>query len=161
MVPTNKFSIKNLVNTNTKDKIPVENKSGAYQINCKECDKIYIGKTKRNLKTRTNEHFRIIKYRQIEKSAVAAHYCPTGHELNPVLKLLTSVSNKNEMTMWENLLILKNKDQVINFEIPPCDVLSKKFILQPPDGGMSTPSGEIGSRELVDNGGTTPLKHVL
>ena len=84
MVPTNKFSIKNLININTKDKIPVENKSGVYQINCKECDKIYIGKTKRNLKTRTNEHFRNIKYRQIEKSAVAAHYCLTGHELNPV-----------------------------------------------------------------------------
>ena len=39
----------------------------------------------------------------------------TGHELNPVPKLLRSVSNKNEMTMWENLLTLKNKDQVMNF----------------------------------------------
>ena len=64
------------------------------------------------------------------------------------------------MTMWENLLILKNKDQVMNFEILSCDVLSKKFILQPPDGGMPTPSGEVSSRELVENGGTTPLKHV-
>ena len=62
--------------------------------------------------------------------------------------------------MWENLLILKNKDQVMNSEIPPWDVLSKKFILHPPGGGMSTPSGEVGSRELVDNGGTMPLKHV-
>ena len=111
-------------------------------------------------KTRTNEHFRNIKYRQVEKSAVAAHYFLTSHELNPVPKLLRSVSNKNEMTMWENLLILKNKDQVMNFEISPCDVLSKKFILQPPDGGMSIQSGEVGSRELLDSGGTTPLKRV-
>ena len=94
----------------------------------------------------------LIKYRQIEKSAVAAHYCLTGHELNPVPKLLRSVSNKNEMTMWENLLILKNKGQVMNFEIPPCDILSKKFILQPPDGGMSTPSGEVGSRNWLTVG---------
>ena len=36
-----------------------------------------------------------------------------------------------------------------------------KFILKPPDGGMSTPSGEAGSRELVEKGGTMPLKHVL
>ena len=64
------------------------------------------------------------------------------------------------MTMWENLLILKNKNQVMNFEIPPCDVLSKKFNLQPPNGGMLTPSGEVASQELVENGGTTPLKHV-
>ena len=62
--------------------------------------------------------------------------------------------------MWENLLILKNMDQVMNFEIPPCDVLSKKFILQPPDGGIPTPSREVGSWELVENGGKTPLKHV-
>ena len=68
------------------------------------------------------------------------------------------MSNKNEMRMWENLLILKDKDPVMNFEIPPCDVLSKKFILQPPDGGMSTPSGEVGSRELVDNGGLNALE---
>ena len=60
------------------------------------------------------------------------------------------------MTMWENLLILKNKDQLMNFEISPYDALIKKFIRGPPDGGMSTPSGKFGSRELVDNGGTTP-----
>ena len=30
-----------------KDHIPPENKSGIYQINCKDCEKIYIGKTKR------------------------------------------------------------------------------------------------------------------
>ena len=38
----------------------------------------------------------------------------------------------SEMTMWENLLILKNKKQVINFEIPPCDVLTRRFVIKPP-----------------------------
>ena len=31
------------------------------------------------------------------------------------------------MTMWENLLILNNKEQVMNFEILPCDVLTKSL----------------------------------
>ena len=32
----------NMRHSNTKDKIPVENKSGVYQIDCNDCDKIYI-----------------------------------------------------------------------------------------------------------------------
>ena len=52
---------KNLLNSKLKDNIPPENKSGIYQINCKVCEKIYIGKTKRNLETRVKEHFRNIK----------------------------------------------------------------------------------------------------
>ena len=42
LVPTNKFSVKNLIHSITKDKIPVENKSGVYQIDCNDSDKIYI-----------------------------------------------------------------------------------------------------------------------
>ena len=38
------------------------------------------------------------------------------------------------MTMWENLLILKNKDQVMNFTIPSSDILIMKFILKPLNG---------------------------
>ena len=100
-------------------------------------------------------------FKSINFPTLSSHF--KGHELNPVPKLLKNLTGRSEMTMWENLLILKNKNQilVLNFEIPPCNVLIKKFILLPPDGGMSTPSGEVGSRELVDNGGTTPLKHVL
>ena len=64
------------------------------------------------------------------------------------------------MKMWENLLILKNKDQVMNFEIPPSDLLIKKLILKPPEGIRATPTNENGSWELADNEGTTPLKHV-
>ena len=41
MVPTNKFSVLNVINTNHKDKIPVENKSRIYQMECQEYDKYY------------------------------------------------------------------------------------------------------------------------
>ena len=30
------------------------------------------------------------------------------------------------MTIWENLLILKNKERVMNFGIPSCDVFNEE-----------------------------------
>ena len=67
------------------------------------------------------------------------------------------------MTMGENLLILKNKEWVMNFEIPPCDVLTKKFVVKPTEGvdaAAAHPAGDSSSRDTVENGGTLPLKHV-
>ena len=57
-MPQNKYSIKNLLNSNIKDHIPPEKKLGIYQINYKDCEKIiYIGKTKGDLEARVKEHF--------------------------------------------------------------------------------------------------------
>ena len=95
LTPQNKFSIKNLLNSKLKDSIPPENKAGIYQINCKDCEKIYIGKTKRNLETRVKEHFRNIKNGEIEKSAIAAHVWNMGYEINNSAILLKSVNRKN------------------------------------------------------------------
>ena len=47
--------------------------------------------------------------------------------------LLQQASNKQGLTNWENMLITKNKDHIINFKIRPADHLTKKFILNPVD----------------------------
>ena len=63
------------------------------------------------------------------------------------------------MTMWENLLILKNKERVMNFEIPPSDVLTRRFVMKPTEGARTTaahPAGGDGSRDMVENGGECP-----
>jgi hypothetical protein len=39
--------------------------------------------------------------------------------------LLKQTSNKQKLTNWENILVTKNKDRVINFEIPPADHLTR------------------------------------
>jgi hypothetical protein len=57
LVPTNKYNIKNLINANYKGKEPYLKKSGIYQINCKQYDKMYIGQTKRNLEMRTKRTY--------------------------------------------------------------------------------------------------------
>ena len=98
-----------------KDNIPPANKAGIYQINCKDCKKIYIGKTKRNLETRVKEHFRNINNGEIEKSAIAAHVWKEKHAMDHKPVLLKQAANKQELTNWKNILITKNKDCVINF----------------------------------------------
>ena len=105
----NKFSIKNLLNSNLKDNIPPEKKSGTYQINCKDCEKIYIGKAKRNLETRVKKHFRNIKNGEIEKSAIATHVWKEKHAMDHKAVLLKQAANKQELTNWENILITKKQ----------------------------------------------------
>ena len=45
-------------------------------------------------------------------------------------------SNKQELTNWENILITKNKDRIINFEILLADHLTK-IILNPVQSSRS------------------------
>ena len=46
--------------------------------------------------------------------------------------LLTQASNKQELINCENILITKDKDRIINFEILPADHLTtKEFNLNP------------------------------
>ena len=47
LMPQNKYSIKNLLNSNLKDDIPPEKKSGIYQINCKDCERDVSERQKR------------------------------------------------------------------------------------------------------------------
>jgi hypothetical protein len=54
--------------------------------------------------------------------------------------LLMQAANKQELTNRENILITKSKDHIINFEIPPADHLTKKFILNPVEGSRSVPT---------------------
>ena len=89
------------------------------------------------LETWVKEHFRNIKKGEIEKSAVAAHVWKEKHAMDHKPALLKQAANKQELTNWENILITKNKDRIINFEIPPTDHLNKKFILNPVEGSRS------------------------
>ena len=62
------------------------------------------------------------------------------------------------MKMQENLLILKIKERV-NFEILPCDVLTRRFAIKPTEGSKTTtahPTGDGSSRDMVENGGACP-----
>ena len=56
--------------------------------------------------------------------------------------------------MWENWLILKTMERVMNFEIPSCDVLTRRFVIKSTEGARTTtvhPTGDGGSRDMVEN----------
>ena len=56
-------------------------KSGIYQINCNDCDCIYIGQTARNFNIRFDEHMRCFKNNRIN-SNVAQHFLDNEHTCN-------------------------------------------------------------------------------
>lgn len=51
------YQLKSVLGT-TKDKKKLDEKSGVYRIECRECGIAYIGQTKRLIKTRFHEHIR-------------------------------------------------------------------------------------------------------
>ena len=72
--------------------------------------KILHRKKKLNLETRVKEHFRNIKYKDIEKSAVAYHFWITQYKVENGAKLLKQAEKPLELTVWgKNLHPKKQK----------------------------------------------------
>ena len=65
-----------------KQKMPEERKKEVdYQVPCKDCCKVYIGETKRTLKTRISEHKQAVK-KGDEKNGIAVHAHTTNHNID-------------------------------------------------------------------------------
>ena len=45
---------------------------------CKDCDKLYIGETRRNFNTRLREHQKAVEQEHPKKSALAEHSLQSG-----------------------------------------------------------------------------------
>ncbi|KAJ8956538.1 hypothetical protein NQ318_019261, partial [Aromia moschata] len=101
---------------NPKDKINNNEKSGIYEISCKDCDQKYIGQTKRSILTRFKEHMAHLKYGRTQKSCVAQHAFDNNHRIDiNNLKLIRNVTNSRQLDAFESLEIIKcnnsmNKD---------------------------------------------------
>ena len=55
------------------DPIPKEDRNNViYQLNCKDCEAVYVGETKRSLNIRTNEHISAVKSAS-QRSHTAEH----------------------------------------------------------------------------------------
>ena len=58
---------------------PEEKSCVVYQVPCSDCNFVYIGQTKRDLKSRLTEHKLAIKNQEPEKSALCEHYMRFDH----------------------------------------------------------------------------------
>lgn len=126
----NDKKIKNILGS-TKDKDEILTKSGIYEISCPECDKIYIGQTRRNIETRFKEHRRHLIYNQPEKSAVAKHLIDHGSTkiiTRENINLKKEVRINQQLDGWESFFMYKHKHHLINIEPPP--ITSNLFYLK-------------------------------
>lgn len=104
-----------------KDKIDNMNKSGIYKIECGGCSDLYIGQTRRNIRTRYKEHISHIKYNRENKSAVAFHTLNNNH-LNidsMSIELVKQVNHYSDLDAWESIFMKKYENRLMNNEQAP------------------------------------------
>ena len=69
--------------------------SRLYKLTCNNCNKLYIGKTKRNFKTRFNEHRKDFPT-STGKSTFSEHILNAGHEMRPVEETMRILRFEND-----------------------------------------------------------------
>jgi len=86
--------------------VPKDQTRGAiYSIPCKDCDKRYIGETKRKFSTRLKEHQKAVEHKHSQKSALAEHCLRSGHTVSwEASKILRTSAN------WRNRRILEARE---------------------------------------------------
>ena len=68
--------------TKPKDRVPTDRKThSVYSIPCGDCEKEYLGQTKRQFSTRLKEHQRAVSSLYSSKSALAEHVCKTSYKI--------------------------------------------------------------------------------
>lgn len=104
----------------TKDAIPYTEKPGVYMAKCEQCEVVYIGQTRRELKIRANEHIRCIKNNMPHNSAIAEHSIQTKHPFtHEHFTLLEHESNRNKLNILESMHIHLNRHNNINRDDGP------------------------------------------
>ena len=117
LVPINTCNLKSQFHGQLKDKVLDEDCSGIYEISCMDCDKIYIGQSRRKIKIRGREHKRNTVNQEVEKSAVAKHHWECKHQIDFNPKLVKKVRDRRELNAEERISIYKKKDLVFNTDL--------------------------------------------
>jgi len=88
-----------------------------YKMNCNDCDKVYIGQTKRHLVTRIKEHRNNIKNPSGNFSIVTDHRLSFNHDFdwnNP--NILHKERNRKKREIAENVLYKEKFNNNINLQ---------------------------------------------
>jgi len=84
-----------------------------YKLNCKNCDKVYIGQTKRHLGTRVKEHLNNIKSTSNNYSVVSNHRLLFNHDFQwDKPKILHKERNRKKREIAEMFLIKKHDNNI-------------------------------------------------
>ena len=107
--------MKNLLGT-IKDKTHVLNKSGIYCALCQNCNKVYVGQTKRSLNYRLCEHYRPFHQKRRNLSTPADHMIDSNHSFAG-FRLLKHVQNERFLNAYENIYIHRTKNISMNRQV--------------------------------------------
>lgn len=110
---------------NLKDLIPIDRTTNCvYKIRCKDCARIYIGQTARELRTRTAEHRRCmsrppkndIEHRAVVRnSAIAMYALDTGHEVDlDNVEVVRRGLRVTSQTLTAEAVEIANADDCVN-----------------------------------------------
>jgi hypothetical protein len=119
LVYSNKRKLRDILG-NPKDKFGVLEKSGIYQVECTGCDAVYIGQTKRCLKTRFKEHYSRIRLNHPEKSNIARYVLQKikdsqDHTISlDQITLIKEVQKPSELDASESFYISRRKKEGAN-----------------------------------------------
>ena len=88
------------------DPVPKDQTRGAiYSIPCQNCDKSYIGETKRKFASRLKKHGNAVEHKQPQKSALAEHSLRFGHSISWKSSKISRTSanwrNRRLLELWE------------------------------------------------------------
>lgn len=122
-VPTSRaFQLKNLLRS-TKDGKGIDETGGIYKISCPQCEKIYIGQTRRTIATRFQEHINEARIRKEGKksggdikSSVAKHMLETDHAISEDnVTIVKIMDNPHKLDFYEMLTIRQeNQTALLN-----------------------------------------------
>ncbi|EFN60290.1 hypothetical protein EAG_00665, partial [Camponotus floridanus] len=87
-----------------------------YKLNCKNCNKSYIGQTKRHVSTRVKEHRTNIKVHENNFSVISKHKVEFNHDFDWSLPVI--LHNEKHVTKREiaEMFFIKKCDNTINLQ---------------------------------------------
>jgi hypothetical protein len=101
-------TLQQLINPLTSNQTSEYEKTGIYKIICNTCQKSYVGKTNRNLKSRFPEHISYIENNK-PHTAYALHILNSRHEygsINDTMTLIKQVKNPSLLLPYEQMYIV-------------------------------------------------------
>ncbi len=108
------YNTNNIIFNKITPKLNIEDtkRNGVYKIQCPQCNKFYVGQTKKPLLERFLQHKNAYAKPDIYKSNLATHALTNKHIFPDIenIKLIKSIPKGQKMNIWENLYIHKHTD---------------------------------------------------
>ncbi|EFN65192.1 hypothetical protein EAG_06580, partial [Camponotus floridanus] len=100
-----------------KDRLPTNNMTKViYKLDCKNCNKSYIGQTKRHVSIRVKEHRNNIKVHESNFSVISKHKVEFNHDFDWSLPVILHNQKHVRKRKIAEIFFIKKFDNTINLQ---------------------------------------------